>query len=50
MELAMDKTEFIQLHDFERREDVDPDSLLRSVANGESLGSNGSGSRAIIER
>ena len=42
MELAMDKTEFIQLHDFERREDVDPDSLLRSVANGESLGSNGS--------
>ena len=42
MELAMDKTEFIQLHDFERHEAVDPDSLLRSVANGESLGSNGS--------
>ena len=42
MELAMDKTEFIQLHDFERHEDIDPDSLLRSVANGESLGSNGS--------
>ena len=46
MELAMDKTEFIQLHDFERREDVDPDSLLRSVANGESLGSNGSAAPA----
>ena len=46
MELAMDMTEFIQLHDFERREDVDPDSLLRSVANGESLGSNGSAAPA----
>ena len=46
MELAMDKTEFIQLHDFEKREDVDPDDLLRSVANGESLGSNGSAAPA----
>ncbi|MFC3913434.1 DUF3334 family protein [Pseudaeromonas sharmana] len=35
MELAMDKTEFIQLHDFERHEEVDPDSLLQSIANGE---------------
>ena len=46
MELAMDKTEFIQLHDFERREDVDPDSLLRSVANGENMGSHGSAAPA----
>jgi CheY-specific phosphatase CheX len=42
MELAMDKTEFIQLHDFTRHEVVDPDSLLRSVANGEKMGSHGS--------
>ncbi|MGL4756366.1 MAG: DUF3334 family protein [Aeromonadaceae bacterium] len=35
MELAMDKTEFIQLHDFERHEEVDPDTLLQSIANGE---------------
>ena len=46
MELAMDKTEFIQLHDFEKREEVDPDDLLRSVANGETLGSNGSAAPA----
>ncbi len=35
MELAMDKTEFIQLHDFQPHEQVDPDSLLESIANGE---------------
>ncbi len=46
MELAMDKTEFIQLHDFTRHEVVDPDSLLRSVANGENMGSHGSAAPA----
>lgn len=46
MELAMDKTEFIQLHDFTRHEVVDPDSLLRSVANGEKMGSHGSAAPA----
>ena len=40
MELAMDKTEFIQLHDFERHEEVDPDTLLQSIANGENPNSN----------
>ncbi|MCE3261440.1 MAG: chemotaxis protein CheX [Pseudoduganella sp.] len=28
LELAIDRTEFIQLHDFEKTEDVDPDTLL----------------------
>ena len=40
MELAMDKTEFIQLHDFERHEEVDPDTLLQSIANGENPNGN----------
>jgi hypothetical protein len=28
LELAIDRTEFIKLHDFEKTEDVDPDTLL----------------------
>ena len=36
----MDKTEFIQLHDFERHEEVDPDTLLQSIANGENPNGN----------
>ena len=40
MELAMDQTEFIQLHDFERHEEVDPDTLLQSIANGENPNGN----------
>lgn len=41
MELAMDKTEFIQLHEFEQQEDFDPDEILageasRRAAQGES--------------
>lgn len=33
LELAMDKTEFIQLHEFELQEDVDPDKILEGEAN-----------------
>jgi CheY-specific phosphatase CheX len=34
LELAIDRTEFIKLHDFEKTEDVDPDTLLeREQAN-----------------
>lgn len=33
MELAMDKTEFIQLHEFEQQEDFDPDDILAGEAN-----------------
>ncbi|WP_428607222.1 DUF3334 family protein [Sedimenticola sp.] len=33
LELAMDKTEFIQLHDFEQQEDFDPDDILEGEAN-----------------
>lgn len=31
LELAMDKTEFIQLHDFEAPEDIDPDELINQA-------------------
>ncbi len=35
LELSMDKTEFIQLHDVEPHEDVDPDAIIaREKANG----------------
>lgn len=33
LELAMDKTEFIQLHEFEQHEDFDPDDILEGEAN-----------------
>lgn len=33
LELAMDKTEFIQLHEFEQQEDFDPDDILAGEAN-----------------
>ncbi len=33
LELAMDKTEFIQLHEFEQQEDFDPDDILEGEAN-----------------
>ncbi|WP_260293796.1 DUF3334 family protein [Sedimenticola hydrogenitrophicus] len=33
LELAMDKTEFIQLHEFEQLGDVDPDDILEGEAN-----------------
>ncbi|WP_108652875.1 DUF3334 family protein [Dongshaea marina] len=33
LELAIDKTEFIQLHEFETEEDFDPDSLIEAEAN-----------------
>jgi chemotaxis protein CheY-P-specific phosphatase CheC len=33
LELAMDKTEFIQLHEFEQQGDVDPDDILEGEAN-----------------
>ncbi|MGY5449465.1 DUF3334 family protein [Agarivorans sp. MS3-6] len=32
LELAMDKTEFIKLHEFETEEDVDPDDLIEQAA------------------
>jgi len=32
LELAMDKTEFIQLHDFEVADEIDPDEILESTA------------------
>ena len=47
MELAMDKTEFIQLHEFQHRDAVDPDSLIDSVAKGEIISSNESGNGDI---
>ncbi|UXI02629.1 DUF3334 family protein [Photobacterium sp. TY1-4] len=31
LELAMDKTEFIQLEDFEQHEDIDPDSIIENA-------------------
>jgi chemotaxis protein CheY-P-specific phosphatase CheC len=33
LELAMDKTEFIQLHEFEQQADFDPDDILEGEAN-----------------
>lgn len=33
LELAMDKTEFIQLHEFEQQEDFDPDDILEGEAS-----------------
>lgn len=33
LELAMDKTEFIKLHDFEPQEDVNPDDIISSEQN-----------------
>lgn len=33
LELAMDKTEFIQLHEFEQQGDVNPDEILEGEAN-----------------
>ncbi|WP_275098439.1 DUF3334 family protein [Sedimenticola hydrogenitrophicus] len=33
LELAMDKTEFIQLHEFEQQGDFDPDDILEGEAN-----------------
>ena len=42
MELAMDKTEFIQLHDFERNEAMDTDRLIDNIDNGIAIGNNGS--------
>ncbi|MBP8173679.1 MAG: DUF3334 family protein [Aeromonadaceae bacterium] len=47
MELAMDKTEFIQLHDFEQPVEMDPDSLIDNIASGlpiPSMSGNGNGS------
>ncbi|MFT5758017.1 MAG: chemotaxis protein CheY-P-specific phosphatase CheC [Alteromonadaceae bacterium] len=32
LELAMDKTEFIKLHDFEIAEEIDPDDILEATA------------------
>ena len=46
MELAMDKTEFIQLHDFEQPVEMDPDSLIDNIASGlpiPSMSGNGNG-------
>lgn len=42
MELAMDKTEFIQLHDFERNEAMDTDRLIDNIDKGIAIGNNGS--------
>ena len=42
MELAMDKTEFIQLHDFERFEEMDTDRLIDNIDKGIAIGNNGS--------
>lgn len=33
LELAMDKTEFIQLHDFEKQSDMTPDEIIAGEAN-----------------
>ena len=33
LELAMDKTEFIKLHDFETHDDIDPDDLVEQTKN-----------------
>ena len=38
MELAMDRTEFIQLHEFER-EEIDPDRIVEEVGRQETLAS-----------
>lgn len=38
MELAMDRTEFIQLHEFER-EEIDPDRIVEEVGQRETLAS-----------
>lgn len=34
LEFAMDKTEFIKLHDFESSEDIDPDEIMRQSLEG----------------
>ncbi len=44
MELAMDKTEFIQLHDFERNEEMDTDRLIDNIDNGIAIGNKGTAS------
>ena len=44
MELAMDKTEFIQLHDFERNEAMDTDRLIDNIDNGIAIGNRATGS------
>ena len=44
MELAMDKTEFIQLHDFERNEEMDTDRLIDNIDNGIAISNKGTGS------
>lgn len=36
LELAMDKTEFIQLEDFEQHEDIDPDSIIENTKKAQS--------------
>lgn len=41
MELAMDRTEFIQLHDFER-EEIDPDRIVEEVGQRDTLASTNS--------
>lgn len=41
LELAMDKTEFIQLHDFERPADLDPDEIIAGEARKQAQGAEG---------
>lgn len=36
LELAMDKTEFIQLHDFDAGEEIDPDAIIAQTASAQS--------------
>ena len=40
LEFAMEKTEFIQLHDFEAAETIDPDEILERQAKGKSDAAN----------
>ena len=44
MELAMDKTEFIQLHDFEPNEEMDTDRLIDNIDNGIAISNKGTAS------
>lgn len=34
LELAIDRTEFLQLHEFERHEEVDPDAIIAAATTG----------------
>lgn len=47
LELAMDKTEFIQLEDFEQHEDLDPDSIIESTKKAQAEKESAAASTAV---